>query len=267
MTFPIAFLTDYGYEDSFTGACRLVIERLAPGTAIHDLTHGIPLADVRRGALALESAVMKSGPAVYLCVVDPVVGTEARGIAVRAADGSLFVGRDNGLFTLALDLLGGASEAADVSESPLRLEPVSPTFHGRDVFAPVAAHLGSGGALGEAGPSIDPSTLIRLDLPAAVQDGDGLAAPVLYADGFGNLILSATEDDLDFDAGSRRPLTVTVPGGRSYEAISGSTFADGAGGLVLYRASAGRLALGLDRGNAREMLGVGRDDRLRIRRR
>lgn len=263
MSVPVAFLTDYGYDDPFTGSCRLVIERLAPGTDVIDLTHGVPPGDVRRGALALEAAVARAGHAVYLCVVDPQVGTDCRGVAVEAADGSLLVGRDNGLLAPALEALGGAARAADISETPLRLEPVSPTFHGRDVFAPVAAHLASGHPLETAGEEIDAATLAGLELPAAERDGDALLAPVLYADGFGNLILAEAGDNLGQEEGAGR-LTITGADGRTHDAVAGRTFAEGEGGLVVYRASSGRLALALDGGSAAAALGVGRDDRLRI---
>lgn len=260
MTLPVAFFTDYGYEDAYAGSCKLVIERFAPGTIVVDLTHGIPLADVRRGALVLASAVVAAPPTVYLGVVDPGVGTDRRGVAIGTADGSFFVGPDNGLFGLAADELGGTSSAWDISSTSLRLEPVSPTFHGRDVFAPVAAHLAAGRPVEAVGEEIDRGTLVTLDLPEARREGDALVTPVLYADGFGNLILSATEADLGVDAAA---ILVTGPDGE-HEAVRASFFAEGEGGLVLYRSSQGRLALGLDRGSAADLLGAERDDEIRI---
>src|SRR5688500_6264894 len=129
MRLPIAFLTDYGHEDQFTGSCKLVIERLAPGAKVIDVTHGVPLGDVRRGALALESAAERAGPAVFLGVVDPGVGTDRRGVALAAGD-SFLVGPDNGLLGLAAERLGGVAEAVDISATGLALEPVAATFHG-----------------------------------------------------------------------------------------------------------------------------------------
>ena len=157
----LTFLSDYGYDDEFAGACRAVVARLAPGVEVVDITHGIPPGDVRRGALALESAVAQAGEAVHLAVVDPGVGTERRAVAVECADGSRLVGPDNGLLALAASALGGVRALVDISNTPLRLEPVAPTFHGRDLFAPVAAHLAAGRPLEAAGPEADPGSLLR----------------------------------------------------------------------------------------------------------
>jgi S-adenosyl-L-methionine hydrolase (adenosine-forming) len=255
----ITFLTDYGYEDEFAGACRAVIARLAPEAPLMDVTHGIPPGDVRRGALALQAAVERAGPAVHLAVVDPGVGTDRRGLALRAGE-SFLVGPDNGLLMPAADRLGGVTEAVDVSVSPLRLEPVAPTFHGRDVFSPVAAHLASGRPLAATGVPTDTGSLAALELPAARRDGDTLVAHVLHADRFGNLVLDARPDELPEGSGT---LTVEAPAG-SFAATSGTTFADGAEGLVVYAASSGRVAIAVDRGSAAELLGAGRDDEIRL---
>lgn len=259
---PVAFLTDYGYDDEFAGACRLVIERLAPGTELIDLTHGIPPGDVRRGALALEAAAARAGPCVYLAVVDPGVGTERRGVALAAGQ-SYLVGPDNGLLAAAAERLGGVSEAVDVSDTPLRLDAVAPTFHGRDVFAPVAAHLASGRPLAVAGEPIDPSGLVPLGLPSPVVEAGGTVVHVLYADRFGNLVLDARAGELEIAPGAS--LTV-AGGGAELAAVRGSTFADAvAGGLVLYEDSSGRLGIAANGASAAEMLGAGRDDELLLK--
>jgi S-adenosylmethionine hydrolase len=259
LTLPVTFLSDYGYDDEFAGACRAVVARLAPDVRIVDLTHGIPSGDVRRGALALEAAMARAGPAVHLAVVDPGVGTARRGVAL-AAGGSFLVGPDNGLLTLAATALGGVAAAVDVSDSALALQPVARTFHGRDVFAPVAAHLASGRPVAAAGDPIDPASLAGLELPEPRQEDGTLVAHVLYADGFGNLVLDAVAGALEVGEGE---LSVTAQGKES-SASRGSTFADGAGGLVVYDDSSGHLAIALDGGSAAERLGAGRDDELRI---
>ena len=261
MTLPVAFLTDYGYEDQFAGACRLVIERLAPGTTVIDVTHGVPAGDVRRGALALEAAAGRAGPAVYLAVVDPGVGTDRRGVAVKAGD-SFLVGPDNGLLSLAGAVLGGVDEAVDISATPLALEPVTATFHGRDVFAPVAAHLASGHPLGAAGEETDPGTVETIVLPSPLVADGRATVHVLYADHFGNLILDARPGDLDFESGA--VITVTGPDGK-LTATRGRTFADAAGdGLVLYETAYGRLAIAANHASAADALGAGRDDLLSL---
>ncbi len=251
---PITFLSDYGDADEFAGVCRVVIERLAPGSVVIDLTHGIPAGDIRRGALALEAAAGMAGPSVHLAVVDPGVGTKRRAVALAAGD-SFLVGPDNGLLLLAAARLGGVDAAVEVSETSLALQPITSTFHGRDLFAPVAAHLASGGALALAGASIPVDRLIELSLPSPVAGEDGLLCHVLYADRFGNLILDARADDLA-DLGAEIVLAVA---GRTAQATRGSTFADGDGGLVVYDDSSGRLAIALDGGSAAASLGAGQD--------
>ena len=131
---------------------------------------------------------------MHVAVVDPQVGTERRGIALRCADGRLLVGPDNGLLSLAWRTAGGVDAAVDITRSPHRLEPVSATFHGRDVFAPVAAHLAAGAELAEAGTPLDPDALQVVELLWPEQDGDTLVARVLYMDGFGNATLNVRHE-------------------------------------------------------------------------
>ena len=118
---PITFLSDYGYEDEFAGVCRAVISQIAPGASLIDLTHGIARQDVRQGAVALANALPSCPPGVHLAVVDPGVGSERRAVAVAAAEGRILVGPDNGLLSRALDRLGGALDAVELS--PLALPP------------------------------------------------------------------------------------------------------------------------------------------------
>src|SRR6478672_6554231 len=187
----ITFLSDYGLLDEFVGVCHGVIARRAPTARVIDLTHAIPRHDVRAGATVLAAAVPFLPAGVHLAVVDPGVGasgTQARrAVALRAvAEDRLLVGPDNGLLIPAAERLGGVSEAADVSVSPERLEPVSRTFHGRDIFAPVAAALAIGAPLGDVGELLPLEELRGMALPSArIADG-ALAAHVLRADGFGN---------------------------------------------------------------------------------
>src|SRR6476661_5582708 len=142
MTGPlITFLSDYGLEDEFAGVCHGVIAGICPDARVIDLTHGIPRHDVRAGALVLRSALAYLPRGIHLAVVDPDVGAERRAVAIRCDDGRMLVGPDNGLLSLAAQAAGGIVEAVDIARSPFRLEPVSATFHGRDLFAPVAARL------------------------------------------------------------------------------------------------------------------------------
>src|SRR6185503_8927179 len=153
--------------------------------------------DVRAGALVLARALPYMPPGVHLAVVDPEVGGERRAVAVRCADEDrLLVGPDNGLLAPAARRFGGAVEAVDVGRSPHRLEPVAATFHGRDVFAPVAAHLAAGAPLAGAGDPVPVDELTPLDLPRPVVGDGRVEAHVLTVDRFGNVTLDVTHDEL-----------------------------------------------------------------------
>jgi len=254
---PVTFLSDYGHADDFVGVCHAVIARIAPQARVIDLTHGIPRHDVRLGALTLARALPFTPPGVHLAVVDPEVGAQRRAVAIRCAqDDRILVGPDNGLLCPAADVLGGAVEAVDVARSPHRLEPVSATFHGRDLFAPVAAHLAAGAALAGAGDPVEVDELARLELPtASVADGR-IEAHALAVDGYGNVQLDVTHEQLA-GTGVRVGRTVVLDG---REIPFARTFSDVAPGeLVLYEDAYRRLALAVNRGSAAAELGLGAD--------
>jgi hypothetical protein len=263
---PITFLSDYGYEDEFAGVCRAVISQIAPGAPLIDLTHGIARQDIRHGALALANALPSCPPGVHLAVVDPGVGSERRAVAVAAPEGRFLVGPDNGLLSRGLRRLGGALEAVELSHSPFRLEPVSATFHGRDLFAPVAAHRSLGARLDEAGTAIDPSSLIELDLPTPRIDGDEIVAHAIHEDGYGNVTL-----DLDASMladGPLRPgeaLEVQAPDGR-FEAVWARTFSDvSPADVLLFEDSSGSLALAVSGGSAAGLMDLRPDREVTLR--
>jgi S-adenosylmethionine hydrolase len=267
-TRPITFLSDYGWRDEFAGVCRAVIATIAPGATVIDLTHGIARHDVSQGAALLANAVPYAPPGVHLAVVDPGVGSPRKAVAVRAAEAErMFVGPDNGLLSLAIERCGGAVEAVDVSLSPVRLEPLSATFHGRDIFAPVAAHLAVGMSFGAIGEPLDPMELVALARPApAVDRGAGLTATVSHVDVFGNVTLIAS-GDAAAEAGLKlgRPLTIEAAG-TTHEAIYVFTFADAPDdGLLIYLGSSGGLAVAINRGSAAERLGIAPGDELVLR--
>ena len=202
---------------------------------------------------------------VHLAIVDPEVGARRRAVALRCGDdGRLLVGPDNGLLMLAAERFGGVDEAVDVSRSRLRLEPVSASFHGRDVFAPVAARLAAAScSLADAGAALDPDELVRLELPRARACDGGLVAHALLADRYGNVMLDAGRDDLAA-SGLRPGQEVTVNGRR---AAYGTTFADvAAGELLLYADGYGVPSLAVNRGSALATLGLTLDDEILIAR-
>ncbi len=265
----VTFLSDYGLDDDFVGVCHGVIARIAPDVRVIDITHGIARHDVRAGALVLRRALEYTPPGVHLAVVDPGVGTARRAVALRCGSDRvgegptprLLVGPDNGLLWLAAQRLGGVREAADIGRSPLRLEPVSASFHGRDVFAPVAAHLAAGTPLAHVGEPLDPAALVRLALPCAHVTEHGLVAHVLHADGYGNVVLDAEPEDLAA-AGLRRGAPVMVGRRRAEYA---TTFADVLPGeLVLYEDGYRAVSLAVNRGSALAALGLALDGEVLI---
>jgi S-adenosylmethionine hydrolase len=258
----VTFLTDYGQADEFVGVCHAVIARIAPDARVVDLTHGIDRHDVRTAAIILRRALPYCAPGVHLAVVDPEVGAARRAVALRTAEeGRLLVGPDNGLLSLAAQRFGGAVEAVDIGRSPYRLEPVSATFHGRDLFAPVAAHLATGGELATAGEPLAVEELAELEMPMArLEDGD-LLAHAIAIDRFGNVTLDVEHPEVA-GAGLRLGRPVLVNGRHAHYA---RTFADvPAGELLLYEDAYRALALAVNRGSAAELLGLARDDELRI---
>ena len=263
---PITFLSDYGYEDEFAGVCRAVIAQIVPGAPVIDLTHGIPRQDVRQGAIALANALPSCPPGVHLAVVDPGVGSDRRAVAVEAGEGRFLVGPDNGLLSRALARLGGARGAVELSRSPFRLEPVSATFHGRDLFAPVAAHLSLGARLDEAGEPIDPASLVTLDLPAPRVSADEVVATAIHTDGYGNVTLNLDASMLaqgPLREGER--LEVRAPDGH-FQGLWASTFADvPVGEVVLFEDSSGAMALAVSGGSAAGLLDLLPDREVTLR--
>ena len=263
----VTFLSDYGLTDDYVGICHGVIARICPGAPVIDITHGVPRHQVRAGAVLLAESLPYVPAGVHLAVVDPEVGAQRRAVALQCEDGRQLVGPDNGLLSLAAAAGGGVAGAADISSSSFRLAPVSATFHGRDIFAPVAAHLAAGTPLAETGDPLDPDTLVSLTLAAVRREGDALVATVRYVDRFGNVQLNAAHPDLA-GIGLRlgRPAALSLPDGSTQTAQYVRTFGDaGSGELLVYEDAARRLAVAVSQGDAAHRLGLGVDDELRLR--
>ncbi|MEV1016283.1 SAM-dependent chlorinase/fluorinase [Micromonospora sp. NPDC049801] len=258
----ISLTTDYGLDDGFVAACHGVIARIAPAARVIDVTHLVPPADVRRGAAVLAQTVPYLPVGVHVAVVDPGVGTARRGIAL-ATPGGLLVGPDNGLLLDAATALGGVSAAVELTAPRWLAAQVSGTFHGRDVFAPVAARLALGASLAEAGPAVDPGELVRLPAPVMIRDADGFTAEVLTVDHFGNVQLAAPGEVLGALAATVR---VGPPGPTpSHAAVHGRTFGDAPQqALVVYVDSADLVAVAANGGRAVDVLGVRPGDLLRV---
>lgn len=256
----ISFLTDYGTTDEFVGVVKSVIRDLAPHVAVIDLTHGIPPFDVRAGSLALARCIGYVPAGVVLAVVDPGVGTERKAVAIEVAGGAgVLVGPDNGLLAPAVAMAGGAERAVELSNAEFHLAAAGATFAGRDVFAPVAAHLCNGVDLSEFGPEIDPVLLLPGTVPLPRSEDDAVVCEVLWVDRFGNAQLNVGPDEIPVPWGDEIEVRIDDPvGGRiTRRAVRSATFADlpaGTVGLVLD--SYGMLALALDRRSAADELGL-----------
>ena len=262
----ITFLSDYGLADDFVGVCHGVIASLCPEARIIDITHGIERHDVRAGALLLDGAILYMPVGVHLAVVDPDVGAERRAVALLLADERMLVGPDNGLLSLAAERAGGVVAAVEIARSGFRLEPVSATFHGRDIFAPVAARLAGGVPLAQVGEPCDPDELVRLRLPRPRIEADALVAHAIYIDKFGNVQLNASHEELaELGLGLGQRVGIEADTAASHIAHYVRTFADvERGQLMLYEDAYRRLAIAVSHGNAAHRLRLNIDDQLRI---
>jgi S-adenosyl-L-methionine hydrolase (adenosine-forming) len=254
----ITLTTDYGLSDGFPAILHGVIARQAPDVRIIDVTHDVHPGDLRRGAAVLAQTVPHMPEAVHLAIVDPGVGTARRAIAIRTPHG-LLIGPDNGLLLPAAGALGGADAAAELTNTDWHAAPVSPTFHGRDVFAPVAARLAAGAAFAEAGKSIDLDSLVRLPTPSTRVGAGFVESEVLTVDRFGNVQLAATAK-AGLDALGNGQVLV---GGLN--AVCGATFGEvAAGAMLVFGDSAGYLAIAINNGLAVVALGVEPGDMVRL---
>lgn len=261
----VALLTDFGTQDAYAGALRGAVLAAVPDAQVVDLTHEVPPHDVRAAAFALEAAYAAfPAGAAFVAVVDPGVGSDRRGIAV-AACGYAFVGPDNGLFTPVLEAHPDA-RVHHVTNAGLFRHEVAPTFHARDIFAPVAARLAAGMPIEETGPPIpDPVTL---PLPRLRGLPGGWQAEVVHVDRFGSLVTSVGRGD--FDAllaavgGDPTELVVLVedavlPIVRTYAEVA-------EGEPCALRGGGGRLEIAVNRGSAARLIGAGVGTPVRVRR-
>jgi len=254
----VTLLTDYGTADGFVGIVHSVLRQLAPGVGIVDLTHDVAPFDVRGGSLVLARAVQYLCPGVVVAVVDPGVGGERRGVAVEVGGGAaVLVGPDNGLLAAAVAMVGGADRAVVLDRTEFHLPTASTTFDGRDVFAPVAAHLCRGVPLEEVGTPIDPAGLVPGLVPLTRHTDGEVHAEVLAVDRFGNVQLNVDPDESEVLG---EVVSVRVDD-RTRTARRVRSFAEvGPGALGVLVDSDGLLALVCDRASAAEVLDVGPGD-------
>ena len=262
---PICFLSDYGLRDDFVGLCKGVVLRIAPGATIVDLTHEVPGFGIEAGAEILEHATgYMPENTVYLAVVDPGVGTERRALALSSASGALLVGPDNGLLVPAAESLGGVAGAVSLTNADYHVQPISGTFHGRDIFAPAAAHLAAGLDPARLGEVVDPASLVRVELPRMEKDGTNtLVATIISVDRYGNARLSVTEEEAELEFGMSLKLEVGESGDMPVRYVE--TFGHSkVGDLVLVPDSHQRLSLSVNQGNVARALALEEGDRVRL---
>ncbi|MEX0833731.1 MAG: SAM-dependent chlorinase/fluorinase [Actinomycetota bacterium] len=250
---PIVFLSDYGLEDEFVGICHGVISGISPESRVIDLTHSVPPQNVLRGATTLAESTGYMPPnAVYLAVVDPGVGSTRRAVVVETSSGATLVGPDNGLLSIAWERLQGAVKAAEIKSDRVILQPVSKTFHGRDIFAPAAAHLSAGFDSSQVGPEVDVSTLRRLQMRVPRVDDGSIVAEVTGVDRFGNVQLNVRQEHISaaamrdsIEVGGRR-----IPLVESFSMVAPDE-------LAVVIDSHGWISLVVNRGHAASLLGLG----------
>ena len=250
----ITFLSDYGLADEFVGVVKSVIRSIAPEVAVIDLTHEVEPHDVRGGGLALARSAQYLVPGVVLAVIDPGVATVRRGIAIEVGHGqSVLVGPDNGLLAPAVAMVGGADRAVVLTNPAYQLQAPGPTFAGRDVFAPAAAHLCNGVDLEDLGDPIDPATLVPGLMPISREEEGAIVADVLWIDRFGNAQLNVDPDDVA-TWGDRIRLRYGDASRTAVRVDSYAALKTGEVGLLVD--SYGLLSVAVDRGSAAEVLGL-----------
>jgi hypothetical protein len=260
----ISFISDFGVVDESVGVTKSVIWSLAPSVRIVDITHGIDAHDVRAGGLAIARAAQYLLPGVVLGIIDPGTGTDRKAVCIEVGGGqSYLVGPDNGLFAPAVGMVGGATGAWVLDNPEFHLSGIGTTFAGRDVFAPVAAHLTRGVPAERMGTAIDPALLLPGVLPVAQANDEGkIEAEVLWIDRFGNVQLNVDPDEvstwpavrIEGDRTNRAAMQV-----HTYSAIS-------TGSVGALADASGLLSLAVDRGSAAEELGVVEGDQLKLSR-
>jgi S-adenosylmethionine hydrolase len=259
----ISLLSDWGERDPSPAICRGVVLGIAPDALIVDISHEVEKFNVRHGALLLWCALPFLPIGSHMAVVDPGVGTDRRPIALETERGDYLVGPDNGLLLPGAERLGGVTRCHAIDNAQYRLPVLSSTFHGRDLFAPAAAHLALGVPLEHIGPEIDPRHLRTLDWPpVGVSDGR-LETAVIYRDTFGNAKLAGLTADLVDALGPLAHgdvLRVAVGDGRrsrQEEVVWAQTFGDvGVGERLLYEDSYGRLCLAQNQGSVTASMGL-----------
>ena len=267
----VSMLTDWGLRDPYAAICHGVVLNIIPEALIVDITHEIEKFNIRHGALMLWCALPYLPIGAHMAVVDPGVGTRRRPIAIETARGDLLVGPDNGVLIPGAEKLGGITRVHQIENIQYRLPILTSTFHGRDLFAPAAAHLALAVPLHAIGPEIDATDLVQIDWPPVVVRSGELESTVIYTDTFGNMKLTGvTADLLDAIEGLQHGELLEVRFSDHSAPVSmpwAPTFGDVApGSYLLYEDSYGRLCIAQNQGDAATTLGVPEGSQIKVRR-
>jgi S-adenosylmethionine hydrolase len=267
MTRPvITFLTDFG--PAAPAVCRGVMFGIAPDANVIDINHQVPRFSIRDGAASLVFALPHMPVGTHVAVVDPGVGTARLPIGIRVARGDVLIGPDNGLLVAAAELLGGIVEVRVLENRDLMLPVVTSSFHGRDLFAPMAAHLAMGVPFASVGPAIPASDLVRLPVPAPTVEPGRLSSQIVHVMIYGNVTLAGRPADLEAAIGELepgRPLRVSFAAtddapAATEDTVWGVTFGTvPVGSSVLIADSEGNLCLADNQGDAARRLGLAID--------
>lgn len=247
----ITLTTDFGYRDHYVSAMKAVILGIVPDIRLVDISHEIPPHDTMAGAWVVRNSAMLYPPGtIHLVVVDPGVGTDRKPVAIQIND-QTFVGPDNGLFSLIAEDFD--YKAVSLTNKKYWRNSRSNTFHGRDIFASVAAHLSLGISLSDLGEELDKLVTYRWAVP--ISDKDGIQGWIVHIDRYGNLITNIPETLLSECLHESQAIRIYV-GNTILHEIS-YTFASVTDGEpVAYIGSSDKLEIAINRGNAKEMLGV-----------
>lgn len=247
----VSFLSDYGLEDEFVGVCHGVMLRIAPHLKIVDVHHNILRQDIRHGAIVLRQSIGYLPESIHLAIVDPTVGSDRRAVVIKSVSGNIFVGPDNGLLVPAAEQCGGVETAHEITNEDIVIGPVSHTFQGRDVFAPATAHIANGADIEELGPRMEPSELVRLQIPEAWVHDDHLHAQVLQLDRFGNLQMNFGRHHLEGVGLTDGSLIEIRMEGHRLKVFYGHTFSEvKSGEFILVEDSYQQLSLAINKGDA-----------------
>jgi hypothetical protein len=245
----ISLSSDFGVGTQGIGIMRAVALQICPDAAIIDLRHGIPGFGVVEGAWTMES-VQFLPIGAHVCVVDPEVGTQRRGIIIKARRGDYLIGPDNGVLLPASKILGGIEKAVEITSEKYMRQPVSPVFHGRDVFAPAAAWLCRGVRIEDFGPAIEPANLVKAPYDEAKVSQGLVEGKIIHVNHFGSVCVNVTQKAFEKSGIGYKDKIMIEVAGREIRTRFLKTFGEVAKGeVVAFPDDYGRIEIAVNMGS------------------